>query len=206
MFAVALRLRPNFLKRSFIQSTFGYRNGSSPEMVFWISLSEYFLTSPRVCRASFESIIYVGASTNSGRVVNCVIPSVYLMSNLGLPTFPPLVLMMMTPFAPRTPYTAVAEASLSTVKLSMSSGSMLEMLRGTPSTMVRGALMLAVRVLIPLIYMVASSNPGSPLLCMATTPATRPAIDWVRFATGALSSSAVMFCCEPIREIFFCVP
>jgi len=69
--------------------------------------------------------------------------------NFGRPFDPLLVLMMMTPFAPRTPYTAVAEASLRIEKLSISSGSTLENERGTPSTSVSGALMLAVRVEMP---------------------------------------------------------
>ena len=58
--------------------------------------------------------------------------------NCGLPTLPGLVLIRITPLAPRTPYTAVAEASFSTVNDSISSGSILLKLRSTPSTNTSG--------------------------------------------------------------------
>ena len=52
----------------------------------------------------------------------------------GFPSLPRLVVIKITPFAPRIPNTAVAEASFNTVTLSISFGSMSVMLRSTPST------------------------------------------------------------------------
>ena len=49
-----------------------------------------------------------------------------LKSTTGLLVSPRLVVIKITPFAPRTPKTAVAEASFSTEKVSISSGSICE--------------------------------------------------------------------------------
>ena len=61
-----------------------------------------------------------------------------LKSTTGLLVSPRLVVIRITPFAPRTPNTAVAEASFKTEKLSISSGSICEYSRSTPSTNTNG--------------------------------------------------------------------
>ena len=53
---------------------------------------------------------------------------------LALPSEPRLVVTSTTPLAPRTPKTAVADASLRMVMLSISLGSMSLKSRSTPST------------------------------------------------------------------------
>ena len=56
----------------------------------------------------------------------------------GLPASPRLVVTMTTPFAPRTPNTAVEAASFRTDRLSISFGSTVFSGRSTPSTRMSG--------------------------------------------------------------------
>ena len=76
--------------------------------------------------------------------------------------------MSTTPLAPRTPNTAVAEASFSTVMLSISLGSMSHISRSTPSTWMSGDE--STHVAWPRTKMEAASLPGSPEYCTVVTP------------------------------------
>ena len=106
--------------------------------------------------------------------------------------------------APRTPYTAVADASFSVVNDSISSGSMSLNERSTPSTNTSGEEVLGVEI--PRIQISAASFPGSPVRCTATTPARRPANVVVKLAEGVLISSIFMEDCAPILLILRWVP
>ena len=86
---------------------------------------------------------------NSGNLVGFVIACSNLKSIEGLATEPRLVLMIMTPLAPRTPYMALAEASFNTENDSISAGSISFKLRSTPSTNTNGELPPAPKVEIP---------------------------------------------------------
>ena len=93
-----------------------------------------------------------------------------LKSTDGFATVPRLVLTMITPFAPLTPYMALAEASFNTENDSISAGSISFMLRSTPSTNTKGWL-LPLNDEIPRIQKFELSYPGSPLGWKAITPA-----------------------------------
>ena len=86
---------------------------------------------------------------------------------------PCLVVINTTPFAPLTPYTAVAEASFNTEKLSMSAGSRSLIFPSKPSIRTN-ADAFAPKVPIPRIQKSDMFFPGSPLCRVAITPATRP--------------------------------
>ena len=90
----------------------------------------------------------------------------------ALPTEPRFVVTRMTPFAPRTPNTAVADASLSTEILSISLGSSWENERSTPSTRIRGSALLSEPT--PRMRMTGSSAPGIPDGWTAETPGSWP--------------------------------
>ena len=77
---------------------------------------------------------------------------------------------MITPLAPRTPNTAVEEASFKIVIFSTSLGSIWKKLRSTPSTRYRGLAFIVFNVLIPRIKTSGSSPPGCPDDCMEETP------------------------------------
>ena len=118
--------------------------------------------------------MYSAAPTNCGSLVGvCMDCSTRKLTD-GLATSPRLVLMMMTPLAPRTPYMALAEASFSTENDSISAGSMSFRLRSTPSMSTRGLLPLP-KVEIPRIQKLESSYPGSPDGFTAMMPASWPA-------------------------------
>ena len=115
---------------------------------------------------------------------------------------PGFVFTITTPLAPRTPYTAVAEASFNTVNDSMSSGSILLKLRSTPSTSTNGLELcpFLTNVEIPRIQISDSSCPGSPLRCTATTPAIRPEIAEDNLAAGILIAEASNEDCAPTTD------
>ena len=112
--------------------------------------------------------------------------------------------MITMPFAPLTPYRAVAVASLRMEKEAMSSTSTRSMLRSTPSTSTSGLLLLP-NVFIPLIQK-SAPLPGSDVLWRTTSPASLPARPEERFATGILSSSVETVVMAPITEAFLWVP
>jgi len=109
-------------------------------------------------------------------------------------------LIKITPLAPRTPYTAVAEASFNTVNDSMSSGSILLKLRSTPSTNTNGLEFWPANVEIPRIQRSESSCPGSPVRCTATTPGKRPAMAEDKLAVGIFISSIFIEDCAPTTD------
>ena len=112
--------------------------------------------------------------------------------------------MSTMPFAPRTPYRAVAVASFRMEKVAMSSTSTRSMLRSTPSTSTSGV-EFAPKVFTPRIQNSALS-PGSPERCIATTPASLPARPVDSWPIGACSCSCVTVEMEPMTEAFFWAP
>ena len=115
---------------------------------------------------------------------------------------PCLVVTNTTPFAPRTPYTAVAEASFNTEKLSMSAGSMLFRLPSSPSIST-SALELAPNVPIPRIQNSDILEPGSPLDCTEIIPGTRPPSILVREVAGVCICDISTLVTAPVRLTFF---
>ena len=107
-----------------------------------------------------------------------------------------------TPLAPRTPYTAVAEASLSTEKLSISAGSILSRLPSRPSIST-SALELAPNVPIPRIQNSDILDPGSPLDCTEIIPGTRPPSILVREVAGVWICEISTLVTAPVRLTFF---
>ena len=118
--------------------------------------------------------MYSAAPMNSGSFVGLWMDCSMRKSTDGGATVPRFVFMIMTPFAPRTPYIALAEASLSTENDSISAGSMSLRLRSTPSTRTRGDVF-PLNDAIPRIQKFESSYPGSPEGLNAMTPESCPA-------------------------------
>ena len=96
-----------------------------------------------------------------------------LKFTVNLPALPLLVVTITTPLAPRTPYTAVAEASFKTEKLSISAGSSVFKSPSTPSIKI-SAEAFAPNVLIPRTQNSEKLLPGSPLRVTPMMPGTRP--------------------------------
>ena len=92
---------------------------------------------------------------------------------LNLSAVPRFVVTNTTPFAPLEPYTAVAEASFKTEKLSISAGSIWLKSPSKPSINTK-APWLAPNVPMPRIQKSEMFFPGSPLVCNEMTPGTRP--------------------------------
>ena len=123
----------------------------------------------------------------------------------ALPVVPRLVVTRMTPFAPRTPNTAVAEASLRTEMLSISLGSSCEKERSTPSTRTSGSALF--REPTPRMRMTGSSAPGMAEGCTAETPGRFPWRAFATFATGAfIRPSPLTAETAPVMVTFFCWP
>ena len=126
---------------------------------------------------------------------------------LGLPFSPRLVVINMTPFAPRTPYTAVAEASLRIEIDSISLGSIvLKLGVSIPSTITRGSCKPSpsANVPIPRMRNVDWSFPGSPLLCTANKPGMRPTKELLILACGDCTNSFVdIMEIAPVTVSFF---
>ena len=74
-----------------------------------------------------------------------------------------------------------------------------------PSTRISGS-GLPVKVAIPRIQNWASSLPGSPEVCNATTPARLPASVWLSDRTGTRSSSGRIVEMAPTTDSRFWVP
>ena len=94
----------------------------------------------------------------------------------------------MTPFAPRTPYTALAAASFSTENDSISAADKSSSVRSIPSTNTNGETPVPLKEEIPRIQKSEPSDPGSPLRCTAITPANCPA--------RLLDTARVVPCCN----------
>ncbi len=110
-----------------------------------------------------------------------------------------MVVTNTTPFAPRTPYTAVAEASFKIEKLSISSASRVFIFPSTPS-MSTNALEPAPNVLIPRIQNSEKSFPGSPLRVTAMIPGTRAPSIFETDVAGTFRSFTSTFAIAPTTE------
>src|SRR5690625_3191131 len=113
----------------------------------------------------------------------------------------------MTPFAPRTPKTAVAEASFSVVTDSTSEGSRVLILSlGTPSIKISGDCAFVVAA--PRRNMEASSTPGCPPPdCIDVKPAILPERAFVKLPDeDYLNSIPTTLLTDPVIETFFCSP
>ena len=143
---------------------------------------------------------------NSGICVGRCRPQLAVTEILGFPSLPLLVVIRITPFAPRIPYTAVDEASFNTERLSISFASSCENDScSTPSIIIRGEASL--KVDLPRIRMVAASSPGRPLGCWVITPGSLPTSALVTLATGAATSSLLfIILTAPVTVCFFCDP
>ena len=114
---------------------------------------------------------------------------------------------IITPFAPRVPYIAVAVASFKIEKLSMTSGSKafksLELI-STPSNTIKTPVA-SPKVDLPRIQKSAPSAPGCPLRCIAITPAIRPAKLVLKLEEGTFNSAGRTCWIDPTIVSFFCV-
>ena len=108
----------------------------------------------------------------------------------GALSVPRLVVIIITPFAPRTPYTAVADASFRIEMDSISFGSiLLNVAASMPSTIINGAdgsnnSVDWANVPTPRILNVEASWPGAPLFCTERSPGIRPTSALLIFACG----------------------
>ncbi|MNI48879.1 hypothetical protein D3C73_1034670 [compost metagenome] len=79
------------------------------------------------------------------------------------------------------------------------------MLPTIPSTMIKALLLF--RVPVPLMRMVAPSEPGLPDDCLTETPELKPPKEDERLVTGRFSMAfASIVATEPITFTFFCTP
>ena len=90
---------------------------------------------------------------------------------LGFPNWPLFVFTMITPLAPRTPYTALAAASFNTENDSISAADKSSSVLSIPSTNTNGFVPEDLKEEIPRIQKSEPSAPGSPLRWTAITPA-----------------------------------
>ena len=91
---------------------------------------------------------------------------------VALPSEPRLVVIKITPFAPFTPYTAVADASFNTEIEATELISIPAIGRSIPSTNINGAVLF--HELIPRTKICGSSSPGIPVLAVVATPGKLP--------------------------------
>jgi len=112
------------LNKSLYQSFVGYtQDGYLPEAVR-LMYSTLYLGTPALERpimAWLYIFMYVIGSTTSISFVGRLTTTSYRAVVYTLPSSPFLVVTRITPFAPRAPYMAVADASFSTLNDSMSS-------------------------------------------------------------------------------------
>ena len=128
-----------------------------------------------------------------------------LTVNLSLPGF--LVVTRITPFAPREPYTAVAEASFNTSIEAMSEG--LRFCKEPPinPSITTSGPVSAVIELIPRTRIVLSCD-GSPEPDNTDTPAIRPCNASETFPVGVVfkASDALTDATAPVRSLFLWTP
>ena len=123
----------------------------------------------------------------------------------ALPGAPRLVVTRMTPLAPRTPNTAVAEASFRIEMSWISLGSSCPNERSTPSTSTSG--FASFNEPVPRTRMTGSSAPGMADGCTTEIPGNFPCRALLTLATGALSSSSPPTAeTAPVTVTFFCWP
>ncbi len=120
---------------------------------------------------------------------------------------PLLVVIKITPLAPRAPYKALDAASFKTVVLSISAVFIEDISpsKGTPSTTYKGELPAAIDPT-PLIRTV-DVVPGCPFVLVTCTPATWPDNALVTLATCLLEIASLSITeAEPVNEDLFAVP
>ena len=121
-------------------------------------------------------------------------------------SLPLLVVIIITPLAPRVPYSAVAVASFKIEKLSIASASSefnSVLLISTPSKII-SAPVAPLKVDLPRIQKLAPSAPGSPLRCTAMTPERRPANEVDKLEEGTFNSAGLTCVTAPTKLSFFC--
>ena len=124
---------------------------------------------------------------------------------VNLPALPLLVVTITTPLAPRTPYTAVAEASFKIEKLSISAGSRVFKSPSTPSISIK-AEALAPKVLIPRTQNSEKSLPGSPLRVTPIIPGTRPCNIFETEVAGTCNCAGSTEVIAPTTDTLRCEP
>ncbi|MNE55539.1 hypothetical protein D3C80_1503820 [compost metagenome] len=149
-----------------------------------------------------------------GSFVGCENVAVVLKLNFVGLSLPRLVVIRITPLAPRAPYTAVDAISLSTVTLSTSFGSMLSIptwlpevadVLGTPSTTINGVAEPDV-VLIKTV-LVSFLLPGAPFRCLTIKPGVFPVNEVLRFMLGICCTCLLdIVATAPATASLFCVP
>ena len=124
----------------------------------------------------------------------------------ALPSSPRLVVIKITPLAPRTPNTAVADASFNTEMVATELMSTEFMGRSTPSTSTSGSL--EFHDVTPRMVIFGSSSPGFPVVVMVTTPGRLPVRACPKLVTPPVRSKAFELVCAiaPTTEAFFCWP
>ena len=164
------------------------------------------LAVPSLFNASLYRFKVSTEFMNVGRRVGSRIVPSARNEILGFCEFPRLEVIRMTPFAPSAPYTAVAAASFSKVKDSISSASISCICRGTPSTNTSGFVP-PLKELCPRIQKSALSYPGSPERCTAISPGTCPAKLLVILRLEETDSSlGPIALIELTTLFFFCLP
>ena len=167
MLKLTFSLKATSLNISSYQFTSGKTYGLSFIRVPLI-LSGLYKTSglPSFFTASLNSSIYVAPSTNLGVLVGWLICPSTRKFIIGLSRFcPDFVVTIITPFAPRVPYIAVAVASFKMENPSITSGSKAFKSAEdtcTPSMIIRGDVA-SLKVEIPRIQKSDPSAPGRPV-------------------------------------------
>ena len=127
-------------------------------------------------------------------------------SILAAPSLPRLVVTRITPLAPFTPYTAVADASFNTETDSTELISTEFIGRSIPSTSTNGSLLF--HELDPRITILGSSSPGKPELATVTTPGRFPvnAAPMSVIPPARSKTFPVVCVIAPTTLAFFCLP
>ena len=148
---------------------------------------------------------YCDALSRSGTLAAFCIETLADTESLLLPSAPRFVVIITTPLAPREPYIAVAEASLSTSKRSTSAMLMAFRPRsvGTPSITTRGSQLLMEPS--PRILMFTLS-PGFPASTICTPEIFPCMAEPMLFTELLLMSLLPSEATEPVRSFFFIVP
>ena len=153
-------------------------------------------------------MLQTNATIGSGKNGKFVIATFVEKLIFGFPNSPRFVVIKITPFAPLTPYTAVAEASFKIDNDSTSFGSIsFKLFTSIPSTIIKGFCDSAslAKVPTPRIRNVDMSCPGSPLRCTLNNPGILPPSALLILACGDCKRSFVVTIeIEPVTVSFFC--
>jgi len=161
---------------------------------------------PSFTSASLRSLTQSHESRRSGlKAISCMLNSTLALIR-AVPFSPLRVVIIITPLAPRTPNTAVAEASFNTEILAISFGSIDRISStATPSTIINGFVPFVVAA--PRRNMVTSSRPGSPEVWIVVNPGSFPDKAELRLGDeDFIKSFRSMEATEPMTETFFWVP